>query len=35
MDIYRQMLQDAMTRQERAFVEELRRAATIERRLDL
>lgn len=35
MDIYRQMLQDAMTRQERAFVEELRRAATIERRLEL
>jgi peptidyl-prolyl cis-trans isomerase SurA len=34
MDIDRQMLQDAMTRQERAFVEELRRAATIERRLD-
>ncbi|MFO0714334.1 MAG: SurA N-terminal domain-containing protein [Sandaracinus sp.] len=35
MDIYRQMLQDAMTRQERAFVEELRRSATIERRLEL
>jgi peptidyl-prolyl cis-trans isomerase SurA len=35
MDIYRQMLQDAMTRQERAFVEELRRAASIERRLEL
>jgi peptidyl-prolyl cis-trans isomerase SurA len=35
MDIYRQMLQDAMTRQERAFIEELRRAATIDRRLEL
>lgn len=35
MDIYRQMLQDAMTRQEHAFVEELRRAASIERRLEL
>jgi peptidyl-prolyl cis-trans isomerase SurA len=35
MDIYRQMLQDAMTRQERAFVDELRRAASIERRLEL
>lgn len=35
MDIYRQMLQDAMTRQERTFVEELRRGATIERRLEL
>ncbi|GAB4110435.1 MAG: hypothetical protein OHK0013_46300 [Sandaracinaceae bacterium] len=35
MDIYRQMLQDAMTRQERAFVGELRRAATIDRRLEL
>ena len=34
MDIYRQMLQDAMTRQEAAFVTELRRGATIERRLD-
>jgi peptidyl-prolyl cis-trans isomerase SurA len=34
MDIYRQMLQDAMTRQEAAFVSELRRGATIERRLD-
>lgn len=33
MDIYRQMLQDAMTRQEQAFVEELRRGAVIERRL--
>lgn len=35
MDIYRQMLQDAMTRQERIFIEELRRSGTIERRLDL
>ncbi len=35
MDIYRQMLQDAMTRQEQAFLEELRRGAVIERRLDL
>lgn len=34
MDIYRQMLQDAMTRQEAAFVTELRRGAAIERRLD-
>jgi len=34
MDIYRQMLQDAMTRQEAAFVTELRRGAVIERRLD-
>lgn len=34
MDIYRQMLQDAMSRQEHIFVEELRRDATIERRLE-
>jgi len=35
MDIYRGMLQEAETRQEPAFVEELRRATTIERRLEL
>jgi peptidyl-prolyl cis-trans isomerase SurA len=34
MEIYRDMLQDAMTRQEELFLEELRRRAVIVRRLD-
>ncbi|UJR79731.1 Peptidylprolyl isomerase [Sandaracinus amylolyticus] len=34
MDIYREMMQEAMTRQEELFLEELRRRAIIERRLD-
>ena len=34
MDVYRQMLQDAMQRQETLFLEEIRRSAEIERRLE-
>lgn len=33
-DIYREMLEDAMERQQELFIDELRRAATIDRRLD-
>ena len=35
MDLYREMLQDAMTRQEELFLEDLRRRALIIRRLEL
>lgn len=33
-DLYREMLSDAMERQQELFIDELRRAATIDRRLD-
>lgn len=35
MDVYREMMQEAMTRQEGLFLEELRRRAVIDRRLEL
>lgn len=35
MDLYREMMQEAMTRQEELFLQELRRRAVIDRRLEL